>query len=157
MLRHSINNLAGHAREYNEEGVQGEATTAKAATATVFVATKTSDQANETGPGANPGSAGGRLKTRRSSQLLPAQEYVVDALAQSNYNTVRDNANTGQSQQGQDGYRHPFPSYDNGPTMMAPVQMADLEGLKRQSLPPSQAPHHIQSGMVQVPVESLYA
>ncbi|KAF9372212.1 hypothetical protein CPB97_001399 [Podila verticillata] len=158
MLRHSINNLAIHARENNEEGVQGEATTAKAATATVFVATKASDEASETEPGADPGSAGGRLKTRRSSQLLPAQEYVVDALAQSNYNTVRDSVNTGQSQQEQDGYRQPFPSYDNGPTMMAPVQMADLEGLKRQSLPPSQAhPHRIQSGMVQVPVESLYA
>lgn len=160
MLRHSINNLSGYAREYNEEGVQGEATTAKAAVATVFITTEASDEANETGPGVDPESAGGRLKTRRSSQLLPAQEYVVDALAQSNYSTVQRDTivNTTQSQQGQqDGYKHQFPSYDNGPTMMAPVQMADLEGLKRQSHPPQSHPHHAQGGMVQVPVESLYA
>ncbi|KAG0027397.1 hypothetical protein BGZ81_005663 [Podila clonocystis] len=160
MLRHSINNLAGYVREHNNEGVQGEATAVKAATATVLVAVEASDEANETGPGADPGSAGGRLKTRRSSQLLPAQEYVVDALAQSNYSTVQRDTivNTNQGQQGQqDGFRHQFPSYDNGPTLMAPVQMADLEGLKRQSHPPQSHPHHMQSGMVQVPVESLYA
>ncbi|KAG0085247.1 hypothetical protein BGZ93_000783 [Podila epicladia] len=161
MLRHSISNLTGYAREHNEDGVQGEATTAKAAVATVFVATKATDEANETGPGADPASAGGRLKTRRSSQLLPAQEYVVDALTQSNYSTVQRDTivNTNQSQQGQhlDGYRQQVPSYDNGPTMMAPVQMADLEGLKRQSHSPQPHPHHLQSAMVQVPVESLYA
>ncbi|KAG0066014.1 hypothetical protein BGZ92_005421, partial [Podila epicladia] len=131
MLRHSISNLTGYAREHNEDGA--------------------TDEANETGPGADPASAGGRLKTRRSSQLLPAQEYVVDALTQSNYSTVQRDTivNTNQSQQGQhlDGYRQQVPSYDNGPTMMAPVQMADLEGLKRQSHSPQPHPHHLQSAM----------